>query len=450
MAIVGSGLVGSLLAIYLRKAGHEVTVFDRRPDIRNVEFSGRSINLAMSNRGWKALREVGIEDEIRKIGIPLYQRAMHVVGKPMYYQKYGQQGQAIWSISRGVLNRRMIDLAEAAGARFRFEEKVWDVDLPTARLYTGESEKSAWEAYEFDHIFGCDGAFSRVRHKMQRRSRFNYSQEFIEVGYKELTIRPNPDGTHKLDKHSFHIWPRGNFMFIAMPNLDGSFTCTLFLPFEGEVSFDSIRTVEDARAFFRTHFPTVTPEIENLTGDFFKNPTSALVTIKCFPWTYWDKVALIGDSAHAIVPFFGQGMNAGFEDISELYALMEAHGDDWETIFTSFEQRRKPNADAIAELSLRNFREMSTKTADPHFLLQKQIEKHFAAQYPEKWVPAYSRVTFSDHSYAEALEMGDRQEAIMREVMKMPGIESRWDSPEVTARILELLDHLPAEAAKPE
>lgn len=450
MAIVGSGLVGSLLAIYLRKAGHEVTVFDRRPDIRKVEFSGRSINLAMSNRGWKALREVGIEDEIRKIGIPLYQRAMHVVGKPMYYQKYGQQGQAIWSISRGVLNRRMIDLAEAAGARFRFEEKVWDVDLPTARLYTGESEKSAWEAYEFDHIFGCDGAFSRVRHKMQRRSRFNYSQEFIEVGYKELTIRPNPDGTHKLDKHSFHIWPRGNFMFIAMPNLDGSFTCTLFLPFEGEVSFDSIRTVEDARAFFRTHFPTVTPEIENLTGDFFKNPTSALVTIKCFPWTYWDKVALIGDSAHAIVPFFGQGMNAGFEDISELYALMQAHGDDWETIFTTFEQRRKPNADAIAELSLRNFREMSTKTADPHFLLQKQIEKHFAAQYPEKWVPAYSRVTFSDHSYAEALEMGDRQEAIMREVMKMPGIESRWDSPEVTARILELLDHLPAEAAKPE
>ena len=239
-------------------------------------------------------------------------------------------------------------------------------------------------------------------------------------------------------------------MFIAMPNLDGSFTCTLFLPFEGEVSFDSIRTVEDARAFFRTHFPTVTPEIENLTGDFFKNPTSALVTIKCFPWTYWDKVALIGDSAHAIVPFFGQGMNAGFEDISELYALMEAHGDDWETIFRTYEQLRKPNADAIAELSLRNFREMSTKTADPHFLLQKQIEKHFAAQYPEKWVPAYSRVTFSDHSYAEALEMGDRQEAIMREVMKMPGIESGWDSPEVTARILELLDHLPAEAAKPQ
>jgi kynurenine 3-monooxygenase len=194
----------------------------------------------------------------------------------------------------------------------------------------------------------------------------------------------------------------------------------------------------------------VTPEIENLTGDFFKNPTSALVTIKCFPWTYWDKVALVGDSAHAIVPFFGQGMNAGFEDISELYALMEAHGDDWETIFSTYEQRRKPNADAIAELSLRNFREMSTKTADPRFLLQKQIEKHFASQYPEKWVPAYSRVTFSDHSYAEALEVGDQQEAIMREVMKMPGIEARWDSPEVTARILELLEHPPAEAARPE
>ncbi len=440
IAIVGSGLVGSLLAIYLRKAGHQVTVFDRRPDIRTVEFSGRSINLAMSNRGWKALREVGIEEEIRKIGIPLYQRAMHVVGQPLYYQKYGQEGEAIWSISRGVLNRRMIDLAEEAGTCFCFEEKVWDIDLPTARLFTGEAEKGPWKAYEFDHIFGCDGAFSRVRHKMQRRSRFDYSQEFIEVGYKELTIRPNPDGSHKLDKHSFHIWPRGNFMFIAMPNLDGSFTCTLFLPFEGANSFESIRNVEDARTFFRTHFPTITPEIDNLAGDFFKNPTSALVTIKCFPWTYWDKVALVGDSAHAIVPFFGQGMNAGFEDISELNALMQAHGDNWEAIFKQYEQRRKPNADAIAELSMRNFREMSTKTAEPQFLLQKKIEKHFAQQYPDKWIPAYSRVTFSDHSYAEALEMGDRQEAIMKEVMKMPGLDTRWDSPEVVARILELLN----------
>ncbi|MDG1570769.1 NAD(P)/FAD-dependent oxidoreductase [Robiginitalea sp. M366] len=440
IAIVGSGLVGALLAIYLRKAGHQVTVFDRRPDIRTVEFSGRSINLAMSNRGWKALREAGIDQEIRPLGIPLYARAMHVVGKPVYLQKYGREGEAIWSISRGVLNRKMIDLAEAAGAEFRFEEKVWDVDLPTAQLFTGESEKGEWKAYAFDHIFGCDGAFSRIRHKMQRRSRFNYSQHFLDVGYKELTIPPAADGTHQLDPNAFHIWPRGHFMFIAMPNLDGSFTCTLFLPFEGPDSFEALTTKDRARTFFKTHFPTVTPVIENLTEDFFRNPTSALVTVKCYPWTYWDKVALVGDSAHAIVPFFGQGMNAGFEDIGALYRLMQTYGDDWEGLLQEYQQQRKPNADAIAELSYRNFMEMSSRTADPDFLLQKKIEKHFATRYPEKWVPAYSRVTFSDRPYTEALAMGDQQEAIMREIMQMPDLETRWDSPEVTARILELLE----------
>ncbi len=441
IAIAGSGLVGSLLAIYLRKLGHTVTVFDRRPDIRTITFSGRSINLAMSNRGWKALREVGLEEEIKRIAIPLDKRAMHLPGQPLYYQKYGKEGEAIWSISRGVLNRRMIDLAEAAGVHFRFDEKVWDVNLPHARLYTGETEKSEWKEYDYDIIFGCDGAFSRIRHKMQRRSRFDYSQHFIDVGYKELTIAPGADGAHKLDKHSFHIWPRGNFMLIAMPNLDGSFTCTLFLPFEGEVSFESLQTKSQAMAFFKEHFPAVMPDIENLTEDFFRNPTSAMVTMKCFPWTYWDKVALVGDSAHAIVPFYGQGMNAGFEDIYVLYQLIDQWGDDWETIFRNYQEMRKPNADAIAELSYRNFVEMSSKTADPGFLLQKKIEKHFAAKHPDKWIPAYSRVTFSDRPYTEALALGDAQEKIMQQIMQLPKIEERWDSVAVERKILDLLEN---------
>ena len=439
IAIVGSGLVGSLLALYLRKAGHSITVFDRRPDIRNVQFSGRSINLAMSNRGWKSLRAVGIEDEIKKIAIPLDKRAMHVVGQPLYFQKYGKDGEAICSISRFVLNRRMIDLAEEAGVEFRFEEKVWDVDLPNAKIFTGETEKGVWEEYDYDVIFGCDGAFSRVRHKMQRRSRFDYSQEFIDVGYKELTIPANADGTHKLDKHSFHIWPRGKFMFIAMPNLDGSFTCTLFLPFEGEVSFESIKTKEDAKKFFTTYFPNVMQDIENLTQDFFSNPTSAMVTIKCYPWTYWDKVALVGDSAHAIVPFYGQGMNAGFEDIYVLCELLDNSDDDWSSAFEAYQELRKPNADAIAELSYRNFMEMSSKTADPKFLLQKKIERRFSEKYPDKWIPSYSRVTFSEGSYAEALAIGDAQERIMKQIMQMPQIEEKWDSQEVEQRILEQL-----------
>ncbi|WP_339629473.1 NAD(P)/FAD-dependent oxidoreductase [uncultured Maribacter sp.] len=439
IAIIGSGLVGSLLAIYLKRYGHQITVFDRRPDIRNIEFSGRSINLAMSNRGWNALRAVGIEDEIKEIAIPLDKRAMHVVGKPEYYQKYGKDGEAIWSISRGVLNKRMIDLAEKNGVEFRFEEKVWDIDLPEAKVYTGDTEKGEWTEYPFDLVFGCDGAFSRVRHKMQRRSRFDYSQDFIDVGYKELTIPANNDGTHKLDKNSFHIWPRGKFMFIAMPNLDGSFTCTLFMPFEGEVSFESIKTKKDAVDFFNTYFPNVKNEIENLTEDFFKNPTSAMVTMKCYPWTYWDKVALVGDSAHAVVPFYGQGMNAGFEDIFVLDEIIQEFGDDWEKIFDTYQQRRKPNADAIAELSYRNFVEMSSKTADANFLLQKKIEKHFSAKHPDKWIPAYSRVTFSERPYAEALAAGDAQESIMKEVMKTPNIEKKWDSVEVEKLMLDLI-----------
>ena len=440
IAVVGSGLVGSLLALHLKQAGHKVIVFDRRPDVRTVEFSGRSINLAMSNRGWKALRDTGIEAEIRKLAIPLYQRAMHVNGDPVYFQKYGKEGEAIYSISRGVLNRKMIDLAEAAGVEFRFEEKVWDIDLSEAKLYTGETEKGEWQEYKFDLIFGADGAFSRVRHKMQRQSRFNYSQDFINVGYKELRIPANPDGTHKLDKNSFHIWPRGNFMLIAMPNLDGSFTCTLFMPFEGEFSFENIATEAAAEEFFDTHFPDVRDQISNFTKDFFRNPTSALVTVKCFPWTYNDKIALVGDAAHAIVPFYGQGMNAGFEDISVLRDLEKKYPGDWQKIFQKYQVLRKPNADAIAELSYRNFLEMSSKTADPKFLLRKKIEKKFSEKHPDKWIPVYSRVTFSEKSYSEALELGDEQAAIMDKIMKIPNIFDDWDSPEVEKRILKLLE----------
>lgn len=439
IAITGSGLIGSLLAIYLRRHGHQITVFDRRPDIRTIKFSGRSINLAMSNRGWKALKEVGLEKEIKEIAIPLYRRAMHVKGKSIYYQNYGKENEAIWSISRGLLNKRMIELSEAEGVEFRFNEKVWDINLPDAQIFTGDKEKGAWKEYAFDLVFGCDGAFSRIRHKMQRRSRFDYSQDFIDVGYKELTIAPNADGSHKLDKNSFHIWPRDTFMFIAMPNLDGSFTCTLFLPFEGDISFEQLQEKKDVMRFFKEYFPDVKDQIQDLQEDFFKNPTSAMVTMKCYPWTYWDKVALVGDSAHAIVPFYGQGMNAGFEDIYVLNQLIQEHGDEWETIFQAYQKSRKPNADAIAELSYRNFIEMSSKTANPSFLLQKKIEKSFAEKHPDKWIPVYSRVTFSEQPYAEAMAIGDKQEKIMQKIMAIENIAEIWDSREVEDQLLQYL-----------
>lgn len=428
IAIVGSGLVGSLLAIYLRKRNHKVTVFDRRPDIRNIKFSGRSINLAMSVRGWNALEAAGVKSEVESLGIPMSRRFIHVNGKEDYTQDYGKEGEAIYSISRGVLNREMITLAEDAGVVFKFEEKVWDVNLPEAKIYTGETEKGEWQEYKFDLIFGCDGAFSRVRHKMQRRSRFDYSQDFLNTGYKELSIPAGPNGKHVLDKDALHIWPRGKFMLIALPNLDGSFTCTLFMPFEGKESFEKLTNSSEVQAFWEQHFPDSLDIMPTLLEDFEKNPTSALVTMKCYPWTYWDKVALVGDSAHAIVPFYGQGMNAGFEDVFELDQIIEKNGDDWQKIFEEFQEQRKPNADAIAELSYRNFVEMSEKTADPNFILRKKIEKKFSAIHPELWTPLYSRVTFSNKPYSEALEIGDKQAAIMDKVMTIENIENKWDS----------------------
>ena len=443
IAIVGSGLVGSLLAIYLRKRDYQVTIFDRRPDIRKIQFSGRSINLAMSARGWNALEKAGIKKAVEDLGIPMSKRFIHVNEKDDYTQNYGADGEAIYSISRGVLNRKMIDLAEQAGAVFKFEEKVWDVNLPEAKLYTGDTEKGEWQEYKFDIIFGCDGAFSRVRHKMQRRSRFNYSQDFLNTGYKELSIPADKEGNHVIDTTSLHIWPRGKFMLIALPNLNGSFTCTLFMPHEGEDSFEKLKTPEAVTKFWKKHFPDTLEIMPTLLEDFQNNPTSALVTTKCFPWTYWDKIALVGDAAHAIVPFYGQGMNAGFEDVFELDQIIEKLGDhNWQAIFETYQNLRKPNADAIAELSYRNFMEMSSKTANPLFILQKKIEKKFSLAHPDLWVPLYSRVTFSNKPYAEALALGDKQEKIMAEIMALPNIEELWDSDAIISKIKDRVENL--------
>ena len=440
IAVVGSGLVGTLLAIYLKKLGHTVHVYDRSPDIRKINFSGRSINLVLSDRGIKALKDVGLEDEVLGIGIPVEKRAIHTGSDTVNEQFYGKDGEVIYSLSRGLLNKKMVDLAEQAGVEFFFEQKVWDVDLTTATISIGETERGEWTTKDYDLTFGADGAFSRIRHRMQRQSMFNYSQEFLNIGYKELNIPANPDGTHKLNKNALHIWPRGNFMLMALANPNGSFTCTLFMPHDGENSFEELKTTEQLVDFFAKYFPDTKEVIPNLVEDFFKNPTSYLVTMKCFPWTYSNKVALIGDACHAIVPFYGHGMNAGFEDITVLNQMIEQYGDDWANLLNDYENSRKPNADAIAELSYRNFMEMSSKTADEKFLLQKKIEKWFSDKHPDKWMPLYSRVTFSLQPYSEALSIGDFQNAIMEKVLKIENIEEKWNSEEVEKKIIQLLN----------
>lgn len=441
IAIIGAGLVGSLLSIYLSKRGYKVKVFERRPDMRKENISaGRSINLALSDRGIKALEEVGIMDDIRKICIPMHGRFIHNADGSTGFQPYGKQGQFINSVSRGELNKRLMGLAEQHGAEIIFNHKCEAIDWKTNKVtYEHDSEV---KTHNSELIFGADGAYSaaRLQHHLQH-DRFQYSQYYIDFGYKELNIPPGENRSFQMEKNALHIWPRGNYMLIALPNIDGSFTCTLFFPFDGEPSFTSLNTKEKVKTFFEKTFTDAVSLMPTLEEDFFNNPTSSLVTVRCYPWIREDKFALIGDAAHAIVPFFGQGMNCGFEDCSVLNGLMDRYTEDWKTILSEYQQLRKPDADAIAELALNNFIEMRDKIADPEFLLQKKIEAKLHEKFPDKWIPAYSQVTFSPHiRYSEALQRGQKQEAIMQEVMEIQDIDQKWNSGEVEKIIMAKLE----------
>lgn len=438
--VVGAGLVGSLLSIYLGKEGHQVKLFERRPDARRADiYAGKSINLALSDRGWKALEIVGAADAIRKVAIPMSKRIMHAVDGTLTEQAYGKEGQAIYSVSRGGLNIELMNLAEKLdNVSLFFNEKCVHTDLENATVNFENYETGAKSSVKADYVFGADGAFSAVRAEMQRTDRFNYQQEYIEHGYKELEIPANADGTHKLERNALHIWPRGEYMLIALPNFDGSFTCTLFFPYEGEYSFASLQTDEEIMSFFNETFADAVPLMPSLLEDYKSNPTSSLCIIRAYPWVK-GKSILIGDSAHAIVPFYGQGMNCAFEDCTVLTELVDKYGGDWETIFEHYQQLRKPDGDAIADLAMRNFIEMRDLTGDPMFLLQKKIEKKFAGLYPDKWMPLYSMVTFSHIRYSEALKAGKAQDKIMEQVMAMPNIITEWDSNKVMEKMLSLL-----------
>ena len=439
--IIGAGLVGSLLSIYLSKRGYQVTIFERRADMRKEKMSaGRSINLALSDRGIKALEEVGLMDEIRNICIPMHGRYMHNADGSTAYQPYGNEGQYINSVSRGELNSKLMDLAEANHVEISFNQKCESIDWNKNEINFNNGEQQT--TINDQLVFGSDGAFSAGRLNIQLTTdRFQYQQFYIDYGYKELTIPAGENGGFLLEKNALHIWPRGNYMMIALPNIDGSFTCTLFFPFEGEPSFATLDTKEKLRSFFEKTFTDASPLMPTLEEDFFNNPTGSLVTVKCYPWIKEDKFALIGDAAHAIVPFFGQGMNCGFEDCSVLNGLMEKHLDNWSDILPEYQSLRKPDADAIADLALNNFVEMRDKVADPKFLLQKKIEAAFSKKYPGKWIPLYGQVTFSPQiRYSDALANGQRQEAIMQQIMALPDIESKWQDEAIEKLILEKIN----------
>jgi kynurenine 3-monooxygenase len=439
ITIIGAGLVGSLLSLYLLKRGYKVRLYERRADMRKEKVSaGRSINLALSDRGIKALEEVGVMDEIRKICIPMHGRFIHNADGSTAFQAYGKKGQFINSVSREELNKKLIDLAEKNDAEIFFTHKCEKIDWDKGQI-TFEVGDLIPQTAEFEFIFAADGAYSaaRLQHHLQH-DRFQYSQYYIDFGYKELNIPAGKNGSFKMEKNALHIWPRGNYMLIALPNIDGSFTCTLFFPFEGEPSFASLDTNEKVKTFFNKTFTDAVPLMPALEEDFFANPTASLVTVKCYPWIREEKFALIGDAAHAIVPFFGQGMNCGFEDCSVLNTLMEKHKDDWKNILPEYQQLRKPDADAIAELALNNFIEMRDKVADPKFLLQKKIEARLHEKYPDQWIPAYSQVTFNPQiRYSEALARGNKQEAIMVEIMQDEAIGGSLNDDKLYERIIK-------------
>lgn len=440
ITLMGAGLVGSLLALYLARRGYPVDVYERRPDIRRAGAAGgRSINLALSDRGWRALEGVGIGEQIRAVAIPMYRRVMHAPDGTLAHQPYGLTGQeAIWSVSRGGLNQTLLDLCEAApGVQLHFEQLCHHVDLPTSTLEMRDLPSGRTYELHAQRLIGTDGAYSAVRTAMTKTDRFDYSQDYLDYGYKELTIAPGPGGAWLLEKEALHIWPRGQYMMIALPNLDGSFTCTLFFPYEGPDSFATLTTPEAVTDFFGRVFADALPLMPELTDDFFHNPTGSLVTMRCFPWTYGDTTVLLGDAAHAVVPFYGQGMNAGFEDCRIFNDLLDQHGDEaWPDVIRRFARLRKPDADAIAQLALENFVEMRDRVADPRFLLQKKIESRLASDHPAWWLPLYSQVTFSPETpYHQALANGRRQEAIMARVMPLIQAPEDYDKTEVQEAI---------------
>lgn len=439
--IVGAGLAGSLWAVYLTNAGYKVSIYESRPDIRKAEIkAGKSINLALSDRGWNALQHAKIEKQIEPIAIPMSGRIMHSTSGDLTYQAYGKENQAIYSISRGDLNKKMVEIATEKGAQLFYNEKCIDTDTNKGIVTFQNSITKEIKTVKADLVFGADGAFSKVRYSgMQKLPRFNYSQKYIEDGYKELLLPANEDGSYKLDKNALHIWPRGRFMLIALPNDDGSFTCTLFMPYEGgENAFESLDSDEKVNSFFESTFPDFYNMMPNLLENWHAHPLSSLAIIRCYPWTN-KTTALIGDAAHATVPFYGQGMNASFEDCFVMNELMLKHNHDWPNIFKEYETVRKPDGDAIQDLSLHNYYVMRDYVSDPKFLLQKKIEARIFEKHPTKWMPLYSQVTFSQIRYSEAWNVGMKQEAIMKEIIALPNIEEKWDHKEIEDLILTKL-----------
>ncbi|MDQ3021307.1 MAG: FAD-dependent monooxygenase [Bacteroidota bacterium] len=449
ITIVGAGLAGSLLSVYLAKRGFDVNVYERRPDMRKENLDGgKSINLALSTRGIHALKEVGMFDEIKKIAIPMYGRMIHPVTGELNFQRYGKDdSEYINAVSRAELNKSLMNLAEKnSNVKIYFNQRCSGVDFKNAEVSFHNDLTNQSSKVKSDAVIATDGSTSAVRMEMLKIPRFDFSQEYENYGYKELTIPAGKDGEFLMEKNALHIWPRGSFMLIALPNLEGSYTCTLFMAYDkslgGENSFEYLDSKEKVKTFFEKQFPDALSLMPDLLEDYFHNPTGSLITIKCSPWVQEHKVALLGDAAHAIVPFFGQGMNAAFEDCTYLNDCIEKFGSDWEKIFKEYQTLRKVNSDAIADLAQENFIEMRDLVADKKFQLKKKIESELFKKFPEKFMPKYSMVTFHRIPYSVALLRGKIQEEILQELSKQKSDVSEVDFKRAEKLVNEKLEKL--------
>ena len=441
ITVAGGGPVGALLTVMLSRQGYKVDLFESREDSRRRDiYQGRSINIALSDRGWLALESVGIAQEVKREAIPMYHRVMHDLEGNLTRQAYGKEKQAIWSVSRSKINEQLVSLAEKEeNVSLHFNCHITDIDFDEPAITFNTKQREI--KHKTDLLFGADGAFSKVRRKMQEipRKRISYSLEYMPQSYIELTIPAAADGSYQLEKEALHIWPRKDFMLIALPNPDGSFTCTLFMNQEGDISFDALTQRLDVETFFKTYFSDTLDLITEPIDEFMGRKAAPLSLVHIYPWVINNNVGLIGDAAHAMVPYYGQGMNSGFEDCRELNELVAQHNDDWPKILSQYQLQRKPNGDAIIELAKRNFIEMSELSGDANFQLCKKIEANFHDRHPTLWVPLYSMVTFSPHiPYSEALRVGDIQKEIMAHIMALPNIEKRWQDEDVHKMLYQL------------
>jgi len=432
--IIGAGLCGSLLALRLAQRGYNVSVYEMRPDLRKVDISaGRSINLAFSNRGNKAMKLVGLEQQVKALCIPMHGRMIHDKTGNTFQSNYsGRTHEYINSISRGDLNALLLNEAEKhENVTIYFNKKCKSVDFEnTTALFQDYKTKNEF-VEDANIIIATDGAGSAMRksYYLGKKFLFSFSQNYLTHGYKELSILPKENGDYKTHKNALHIWPRGNFMLIALPNLDGSFTVTLFLSYnDGEYNFSNLNTPEIVTAFFKKEFPDALQLMPNLTEDFFNNSTAPLGTIKCSPWHYKGNTLLMGDAAHAIVPFYGQGMNASFEDVVEFDAILDKHKGHWETVFKTYQATRKKDTDAIADLAIDNFHEMKGHVSNTMFKEKRKLETALEKEFPKEYSSKYALVTFNETiGYQEAMVKGRAQDKAILNMLADGSISTALD-----------------------